>query len=105
MLRGIEKRLSHLEASIPLPINAERFIARARRRARRTGKNVEASMAAVAQELSDAELESVAAEFEHIVFGSDTAARDAAKREFFAAAGYPDLDNAAWQPTETPLVA
>jgi hypothetical protein len=32
---------------------------------------------------------SLAAEFEQIVYGSDTAARDAAKREVFAAAGFP----------------
>ncbi len=92
MTRGVKRRLAQIEELMPLPINAERFVARARRRARRTGKNVEASMAAVAQELSDAELESVAAELEKIVFGSDTAARDAAKREVFAAMGCPDLD-------------
>ena len=39
--------------------------------------------------LSDGELASLEAEFEQIVFGSDTAARDAAKREVLAAAGYP----------------
>ncbi len=41
------------------------------------------------KDLSDGELASLGAEFEQIVFGSDTAARDAAKREVFAAAGYP----------------
>jgi hypothetical protein len=47
-------------------------------------------MAAVAQNLSDAELDTLTAEFERIVFGADTAARDAATRETLAAAGYPD---------------
>jgi hypothetical protein len=47
-------------------------------------------MAAVAQDLSDAELYSLTAEFERIVFGADTTARNAARRETLAAAGYPD---------------
>ena len=41
------------------------------------------------KDLSDDELASLEAEFEQIAFGSDTAARDAAKREVLAAAGYP----------------
>jgi hypothetical protein len=41
------------------------------------------------KDLSDGELDSLEAEFEQIVFGSDTAARDAAKRQVLAAAGYP----------------
>jgi hypothetical protein len=40
------------------------------------------------KEFSDSELESLGAELEQIVFGADTAARDAAKHEVLAAAGY-----------------
>jgi hypothetical protein len=40
--------------------------------------------------VSDDELESLEAEFERMAFGDDTVARDAAKREVLAAAGYPD---------------
>ena len=50
-------------------------------------------MAAVAQDLSDNELDSLTAEFERIVFGSDAVARDAEKRKVLAAAGYPDWTN------------
>ncbi len=45
------------------------------------------------KDLNDGELASLGAEFEQIAFGSDIAARDAAKREVFAAAGCPVLDN------------
>ena len=46
-------------------------------------------MNALPKDLSDGELESLGAEFELIVFGSDTAVRDAAKCEVLAAAGFP----------------
>jgi hypothetical protein len=96
MLRGLERRLARVEALRPIPVTAERFLALSRRRVK-PGADVGSAMAKVAQELSDAELESLAAELEEMAFGSDTAARDAAKREFFAAAacplpGCPDLD-------------
>jgi hypothetical protein len=42
------------------------------------------------KDVSDSELESLSAEIERTAFGSDTAARDAAKRTFFDEAGYPD---------------
>jgi hypothetical protein len=43
----------------------------------------------LAKDLSDNELDSITAGCERLAFGSDTAARDAAKRETYAAAGYP----------------
>jgi hypothetical protein len=44
--------------------------------------------------VSDDELERIETELERIVFGGDIVARDAAKREALAAAGYPD-----WNPS------
>jgi hypothetical protein len=95
MLRGVRRRISHLEESIPLAITAERFLARAHGYARRAGGSVESAIATIAQELSDSELHSLTDEFEQIAFGSDIAARDAAKREVYAEAGYPDWTSAA----------
>ena len=89
MLRSINRRLSRVEESLPVPMTAERFYARAQQRARRTGGSVGDSIATLAKDLSDNELDSIAAEFEQIAFGSDTAARDAAKRETLVVAGYP----------------
>ena len=89
MMHSIRRRLSRVEEFLPLPMTAERFYARAQQRARRTGGSVEDAIATLAKELSDDELDCIAAAFEQIAFGSDTAARDAAKREVFAAAGYP----------------
>ena len=50
-------------------------------------------MTSLLKDVSDGELESLAAEFERLAFGSDTVARDAAKRKVFAATGYPDWTN------------
>jgi len=77
-MRSLKRRLAQIEELMPLPINAERFITRAHRLARRTGKNIQSAVAAVVQELSDAELESLTAEIEQTLFGSDTAARGSA---------------------------
>ena len=93
MTRSVKRRLSHLEDSLPIPVTPERFVARAHRLAKRTRTKVESAMAAIAQDLSDSELDSLTAEFERIVFGSDTAARDAEKSKVLAAAGYPDWTN------------
>jgi len=91
MLRTVRRRVSRIEESIPGPTTAERFITRAHRLAKRTGGNFQSAISTLARDLSDVELDSVTGEFERIAFGSDTAARDAAKREAFAAAGYcPD---------------
>jgi len=46
------------------------------------------------KDLSDSELASLGAELERIVFGSDTATRDAARRATLAAAGFPDWSDA-----------
>lgn len=100
MLRGLERRLARIEESDLLPVTAERFLARARRLAKRNGGDLGSAMAKLAQELTDAELEAAAAEFEQIVFGSDTAARDAAKRAAFAEAGCPELDKSDLRGTE-----
>jgi cytochrome c553 len=93
MLRSIRRRLSRVEEFLPIPITAERFYARAQQHARRTGGSVGSAIETLAKNLSDSDLDSISAEFEQIAFGSDTTARDAAKREVFAAAGYSD-----WNP-------
>jgi hypothetical protein len=89
MLSSIKRRLSRVEESLPVPVTAERFYARAQQYAKRTGVSVEDAIGILAKDLSDKELDSITTEFEQVAFGSDTAARDAAKREVFAAAGYP----------------
>jgi hypothetical protein len=71
-------------------MTAERFYARAQQYAKHKGVSVGDAMTNLLKEVSDGELESLEAEFEQMAFGSDTAARDAAKRAFFAEAGYPD---------------
>lgn len=90
MLNTIRRRLSRVEEFLPLPLTAERFMARSHQLAKRTGTSYWSAFEKLLQDVSDAELASLAAEFEYIEFGSDTAARDAAKRKFFAEAGYPD---------------
>lgn len=87
MFRNVKRRLDYLEESLPL--NAERFITRACRLARRSGVSTSSAMDTLLKDLSDSEFHSLGAELEQIVFGSDTAARDAAKREVLAAAGLP----------------
>ncbi len=99
MLTAIRKRLSRVEDSV-LPMTAARFYARAQKHARRHGGSVVDAIGTLAKDLSDSELESIAFEFEQIVFGSDTAARDTAKRETLAAAGYPDWNLALDESTE-----
>ena len=75
---------------MPFPVTPERFVMRAQKHARRTRVTIGSAMEAVAQELSDDELHSLTAEFEQIVFGSDTAARDAARREVLGEAACPN---------------
>jgi hypothetical protein len=89
MLSTIRRRLLRVEESLPVPATAERFYARAQTHARRAGGNVVSSIETLVKELSDDDLGSLAVELEQIVFGSDTVARDAAKRKVLAAAGYP----------------
>lgn len=95
MLHSIRRRLSRVEESLPLPITADRFQARVHRLAKCNSGNFDSARADLLKNLSDGELDSLTAELEQIAFGSDTAARDAAKREALAAAGYP-----AWDPSD-----
>lgn len=88
MLSSIRRRLTRVEESLPLPMTADRFYARAQRHAKRTRRSVEDAISILAKDLSDDELDSVTAEFELMAFGSDTAARDAAKHETLSAAGF-----------------
>jgi hypothetical protein len=90
MLSSIRRRLTRVEEFLPLPLTAERFYARARQYAKHKGVSIGDAMTKLLKDVSDGELESLEAEFEQMAFGSDTAARDAAKRAFFAEAGYPD---------------
>jgi hypothetical protein len=88
MLHRFRRRLSRIEESLPHFVTAERFVGRAHRLGRHTGENLGSAMAAVARDLTDGELDSLTAEFERIVFGSDTAARDKAKRKLLSEAGF-----------------
>ena len=89
MLHSIRRRLSRVEEYFPVPITAERFNARAQQYAKRTGMSVEDVVGILVKDLSDVDLDSLTTAYEQIAYGSDTAARDAAKRETLAAAGYP----------------
>jgi hypothetical protein len=89
MLSSIRRRLTRVEVSLPVPMTAERFYARAQRHANRTGGSLGDAIATLVKDLSDNELDSISAEFERLAFGSDRVACEAAKREVFADAGYP----------------
>lgn len=84
MLRGVSRRISTLERSIPLAMTAELFWAHAEKYARRNGTSCEAATEALAAALSDDELDRLTSEFEQIAFGSDIAAREAAKCQALA---------------------
>jgi len=81
MLRNVSRRLDRIELAIPLPITRERFVARVRQHTQRTGAGLEAAIATLLRDLSDRQLASLGAEVEQVMFGSDIAARDAAKRK------------------------
>jgi cytochrome c553 len=89
MLSSIRRRLGRVEEVLPVPMTAERFYARAQQHARKAGGSIGDAMGTLAKDLSDNELDSIAAEFEQLAFGSNAAARDAAKGEVLATAGYP----------------
>jgi len=80
MQRGIARRIENLEASLPIPLTAERFLSRADEHARRAGISVQAAAGILARDLTDGEVDSLTAELEQFVFGADFAARDAARR-------------------------
>jgi hypothetical protein len=79
-----------LERSIPVPMTADLLLARAEKHVQRTGASLEAAIQSLVGSVTDDDLYRLAAEFERLAFGDDTAARDAAKHKVFAAAGYPD---------------
>ena len=81
MLRAINRRIARVEQIMPIPVSRERFLARVRKEMERTGERVESSIATLLRDLSDSELDSLRAEVEQVMFGSDIAARDAAKRK------------------------
>jgi hypothetical protein len=85
MLRNFSRRLDRIELAIPLPITRERFVARVRQHIQRTGAGLEAAIATLLRDLSDSELDSLRAEVEQVMFGSDVAARDAARLEVLRA--------------------
>lgn len=64
-------------------------MARVRSHARRSGMTFGSAFDSLITKVSDEELDLLASEFERIAFGDDIAARDAAKREVLAPAGYP----------------
>jgi hypothetical protein len=76
----ISRRLDRIELTIPLPVTRERFFAHVRQHIQRTGASLEAALATLVRDLSDNELDSLCIEFEQILFGSDVAARDAARQ-------------------------
>jgi hypothetical protein len=76
-----------------VPMTADLFLARAEKHAQRTGTSLETAIQSLVGSVTDDDLDRLAAEFEWIAFGDDTAARDAAKRKVLAAAGYPDWTN------------
>jgi len=88
MQRGIAHRIGRLEEFLH-PLSASVFLERAKRHARRTGTSLGSAFDSLLSKVSDVELGHLTAEFEQIAFGGDSAARDAAKRETLAAAGYP----------------
>ena len=77
-----------MELSI-LPLTATVFLDRVRKHARRSGKSFDSAMQSLVSKVTDDELQRLETEFEQMAFGDDSAARDAAKREALAAAGYP----------------
>jgi len=81
------RRIANLEESL-LPLSASVFFARAKAHARRTRTTFWSAFDSLLSKVSDDEIEQLTGEFERMAFGDDTAARDAAKRQVLAAAGY-----------------
>jgi hypothetical protein len=82
MTRNISRRLDRIELAIPLPITRDRFVALVHRDMKRTGESLESVIGALIKDLGDQELDSLRAECEYAMFGSDVAARDAARQAF-----------------------
>jgi hypothetical protein len=81
MLRTIYRRIARVEQTIPIPMTRDRFVALVHRDMKRTGENLEPVIAALIKDFGDQELDSLRAECEHVMFGSNVAARDAWRRE------------------------
>jgi hypothetical protein len=77
MDRILHRRISYLEQSLPGALTAVRFITIARRQACRYRGTFESSVAKLVTDLTDDELNSLTAQFETLVFGSDRGHRDA----------------------------
>jgi hypothetical protein len=88
MQRHFARRIESLEQTI-LPLTASVFLDRVRKQARRSGRSFDSAMESLVSRVSDDELEHLTTEFETMAFGNDTVARDDAKHETLAAAGYP----------------
>jgi len=67
-------------------LTADVFMARAEKLARRMGTDYRAAVAKLGEELDDYDLDRLIAELERMVYGGDTAARDAARRRAFETA-------------------
>jgi hypothetical protein len=93
MLRSLKGRIAVLERSIPVPLTAAIFSARVDKHAHQTGESWDTAFQSLISKVSDDELDRLATGFERMTFGDDIAARDAAKRAFFAEAGYPDWNS------------
>lgn len=91
MLRTLSRRLTRVAETVPLPLTLVRFTDRVQQRMRWTGESFDSAVANLLEDLSEAELQLLCEECEHAVFGSDTAARDEAKRrvlrEYYNATG------------------
>jgi hypothetical protein len=83
VLREISRRITRVEQTIPIPMTRDRLVALVHQAMMRTGESVDSVIGALIKDLGDRELDSLRAECEHAMFGSDVAARDAWRREIF----------------------
>jgi hypothetical protein len=67
-------------------LTADVFMARAEKLARRMRMDYRAAVAKLGEELDDYDLDRLIAELERMVYGDDTAVRDAARRRAFETA-------------------
>ena len=84
MLRTVYQRIARVEQTIPIPMTRDRLVALVHRNMERTGESVESVIGALIKDLGDRELDSLRAECEQAMFGSDVAARDAWRRKVLA---------------------
>lgn len=79
MLRGVRHRITTLER-YARGLTADVFMAHAEKLARRMGTDYRAAVAKLGNELDDYDLDRLIVELELMVYGDDTAARDAARQ-------------------------